>query len=310
MHQYSKKRKFFKDGRLLQSVLLVTMLDLIVLPGCRGEELIDKNPETGSTFVPCTVDVTSADSFEPNDTIALAAANTALQPGGSDCILAIHNWNDIDFTKLSISTAGYYSIIAHSVSGDLRPGLSLCQSDGNCIASSLVNAANKPGGLVFEMSATTYYLKARSWNFTTGSYSLKAKSHSAVTTTAITDTEPGNGTLSGAKSIAALLPGNEYTGATLFTSSSDTADFYRLSSLSAGSQYAILVTTPESKADFTLKLFDTDNSSNVELKRYDLKSLNAQFVFEAASSGDMYISIVTNENGLAVPSYKILFDTL
>ena len=250
----------------------------------------------------CT-NVLPLDSFEADDT---SSAAVILPADGTVQSHNFHSCQDVDFFKITISVAGYYTTKMFNLDTNLRAALILCSSVSSC---SVFESANTAAGSIIYLTRYyapgTFYLRNKTYDFTTGNYQINMPSAYSVISSVITDNEPANDTLSATN--VPLSSANIYTAGSL--NNPDANDYYRLTGLAAGTLYVISLHSTDLTTIYEASIYDTDANMN-NLLRKEASSLgNITIYFTPAMAGDVYLNISLPVAATSLPDYEILLTT-
>lgn len=224
---------------------------------------------------------TCATAFEPNETLAAAAAISS----GVSNSAAISAGTDVDYYK--ITTTATSSIVYNLVGpSGVDYDLTIYNSAGTSIGSSAGSTATETVSLT-NQAAGTYYIKVMGYNGANSAtcYTIKATATATTTTGCQSPYDAStNGTTSGASSV----PFN--TGITGLISPSADIDNYKFVITTAGTITATLTTLP---ADYDLKLL---NSAGTQVGISQNGSTTGESISYTAAAGTYYAQVFGYNN--------------
>jgi len=217
---------------------------------------------------------TCATAFEPNETLATAAAITS----GVTNSAAISSATDIDYYKITTTgtTSNVYNLVGPSgVDFDLY----IYNSAGTQIGSSAGTTATETVSLASQ-AAGTYYIKVIGYNGATSAtcYTIKATATTATSCQSAYDVST-NGTTAG----AATIPFN--TNVTGLISPSADVDNYKFVITTGGTITLTLTTLP---GDYDLKLL---NSAGTQVGISQNGSTTSETINYTAAAGTYYAQV-------------------
>lgn len=224
-------------------------------------------------ILPSSTPPTTNDTYEPNDTIAQAyAANF-----GTTYSSYIYTATDIDYYKLTTTTAGTIGLSLSNLPGDYN--LYLLDSSGTQLAKS-ENSSTTSEAISYSVSAAgTYYVKVVGNNGAMSTSQAYALTPTFTPTT--TDTYEPNDTIDQAYAASFGTTYNSYI------STSTDVDYYKLTTTEAGT---IALSLSNLAGDYDLYLL---NSSGTQLAKSENGSTTSEAIsYSASAAGTYYVKVV------------------